>query len=197
MASEVFAIVLAAGTSSRFGATKQLADVAGIPMVRRAVLTANEAFGSATLVVAGHEHGSILDACRETQGFVIINEAFARGIGTSIARGVASLTHVASAVVVLLADQPLVPASHLRAMLHQWSGAHDQIIATGFAGTKGPPVLFPSACFADLCALDGDNGGRALLSDDRFRVATIDCDDAAMDVDTPADLRRISRSARS
>jgi CTP:molybdopterin cytidylyltransferase MocA len=197
MTCNVFAAVLAAGRATRFGATKQLADIGGEPMVRRAVLTANEVFGDRTLVVAGHESDAIARACQGTQGFVLVNEAYADGIGSSIARAVSSLAHAASAVVVILADQPLVTAGHLRSLLDAWSGADRQIVATGFANTAGPPVLFPAACFADLMALDGDNGGRRLLRDTRFEVVTIDFEDAAVDVDTARDLKRISRSVRS
>jgi CTP:molybdopterin cytidylyltransferase MocA len=57
--------------------------------------------------------------------------------------------------------------------------------------------LFPSGCFADLARLEGDSGGRQLLSDKRFQVTEILFEAAAVDIDTPDDLRQISRNARS
>jgi CTP:molybdopterin cytidylyltransferase MocA len=90
----------------------------------------------------------------------------------------------------MLADQPLITAGHLRALIDNWSGADDEIVATSFAESVGPPVLFPRACFDDIAMLEGDSGGKQLLHDERFRLATIQFEAAALDVDTPEDLRQ-------
>ena len=197
MTSEIYAVVLAAGSASRFGSTKQLADIDGRPMVRRAVETATRVCGDRTLLVTGHESGAVARACAGLPGFVTVNDAFADGIGNSIAHAVTALPDQASAVLLLLADQPLVPEEHLQAIVAAWSGSDEEIVASSYDGTRGPPVLFPRGCFSDLAALDGDRGGRHLLDDERFRVTTIACEAAALDVDVPDDLRQISRSARS
>ncbi len=52
-------------------------------------------------------------------------------------------------------------------------------------------MLFASGCFDDLAELEGDNGGRKLLSDSQYDVTTLDFEPAAIDVDMPEDLRRI------
>lgn len=197
MTSEIFAVVLAAGSASRFGSTKQLADVDGRPMVSLAVETAARACGDHTLLVTGHDSAAVARACAGLPGFVTINDTFDDGLGSSIAHAVNALPAQISAILVVLADQPLVRAEHLQAIVAAWSGNSDEIVASSYAGTQGPPVLFPRGCFADLAALDGDRGGRHLLDDGRFRVTTIACEAAALDVDVPDDLRQISRSVRS
>jgi molybdenum cofactor cytidylyltransferase len=191
MAAEIFAAVLAAGSASRFGSTKQLADIDGSPMVRRAVELASRVTGERTLLITGHDSTAVARACAGLPGFVTVNGEFARGIGSSIAHAARLLSPLASAILVLLADQPRIDAKHLEAIVDAWSGDDNQIVATSFAGTSGPPILFPRGCFADLAALDGDRGGRHLLDDSRFRLTTIACDAAALDVDVPEDLRRI------
>jgi molybdenum cofactor cytidylyltransferase len=55
----------------------------------------------------------------------------------------------------------------------------------------GPPTLFPAAFFADLLALDGDHGARALLERDPARVARLPAPEAFLDLDTPADYERL------
>ena len=197
MTSRIFAVVLAAGSASRFGSTKQLAAVDGRPMVSLAVETAARACGDQTLLVTGHDSAAVARACAGLPGFVTVNDAFDHGIGSSIAHAVKALPAQASAILVLLADQPLVRAQHLQAIVAAWSGSNDEIVASSYDGTLGPPVLFPRGCFADLEALDEDHGGRHLFSDERFRVTTIACEAAALDVDVPDDLRQISRSVRS
>lgn len=197
MTPDVYAVVLAAGSASRFGSTKQLADLDGSPMVRRALESASGACGDRTLLVTGYDNAAVARACTGLPGFVTVNESFASGIGGSIAHAVDLLSPLAAAIVIVLADQPAVDARHLAAIVNAWGGNDDEIVTTSYAGTQGPPVLFSRACFADLATLDGDRGGRHLFGDDRFRVTTVACEAAALDVDTPADLTQISRSARS
>lgn len=189
--------MLAAGSASRFGATKQLAELDGVPLVRHAVNVAAEACGDNTVLVLGHDWNAIADACAPLTGFMVINDDYADGQGSSIATAVRSLRHVARAIIVLLADQPMITAEHVQALRDTWNGADDELVATVYADTVGVPVLFPRGCFEELCALQDDTGGRHLLTDKRFGVQRINFEPAAVDIDTPEDLKQISRSARS
>ncbi len=91
----------------------------------------------------------------------------------------------------LHADQPLITTEHLRALEAAWSGADVEIVATAFADTLGPPVLFPSGCFDDLIGLRGDAGAKRLLEDARYSVKQVAFAGAAIDIDTPEDLERL------
>lgn len=184
----VFAVVLAAGYASRFGSAKQLAEADGVALVKRAVDAACGACERNVAVVIGHEWQSVSNACMPFDGFLIVNDSFADGMGSSIAAAVRRLRHVADAVIIMLADQPLVTAEHIRSLVDSWSGAADEIVATAFADTCGPPVLFPRDCFDELAALQGDSGGRHLLENDRFAVKRMIFEGAAVDIDNPADL---------
>jgi molybdenum cofactor cytidylyltransferase len=184
----VFALVLAAGSASRFGSTKQIKRVDGVPLARRAMDAAINVCGNQTALVVGHDWPAVKDACDPRAGFIIYNDRYGDGIGTSIALGTRSLRHVAHAIIVVLADQPLITAGHLQALIDAWSGADDEIVATSFANSMGPPVLFPRACFADIATLEGDAGGKHLLDDARFSLAKVRFEPAAVDIDTPADL---------
>lgn len=187
----VFAIVLAAGSATRFGAAKQLAEVDGKSLVERAVEIANDVCQDRCLLVVGHNHQAVGAACQSQPGFMIVNDNYATGLGTSLALAVKSIRHVASAVIVLLADQPRITSQHVRALADAWDGSDDEIVATSFAGTQGPPVLFPAACFDELAGLTGDRGGRHLFDDQRFRLSTVVFELASIDIDTPEDLTRI------
>jgi molybdenum cofactor cytidylyltransferase len=197
MTPRIFAAVLAAGRASRFGSTKQLADFEGSPMVRRVVQTATRVCGAGTLLVTGHDRAAVARACAGLPGFVTVNHDYRHGIGSSIAHAARVLSSTASAILVILADQPRIPEQHLQAMIDAWSGDDNAIVATSYRGTRGAPVLFPRACFTELTKLDRDSGGRHLINDERFAVRTVECEAAALDVDTPEDLTQISRSARS
>ena len=189
--NRVFAVVLAAGSASRFGCTKQLAEFKNVALVRLATETAFAACADNTALVVGHDWQAVVAACEPIHGFLIVNDQHRAGIGSSIALAVRTLQHSALACIVMLADQPLITAEHVRSLVETWSGADNEIIATAYAGTLGPPVLFPRACYGDLTALAGDSGGRHLFDDDRFTVKHVLFEDAALDIDTREDLNRL------
>ncbi len=195
--SKIFAAVLAAGSATRFGSTKQLATLDGVPLVQRVTNVATAVCANNVVLVLGHDWQAVRDACSPIQGFVVVNDRYADGLGSSIASATRAVQHAAHAIVVLLADQALISAEHVQALCDAWSGADDEIVATAYADTLGVPALFPRGCFAELAGLRGDSGGRHLLSDERFRLKEVVFEPAAVDVDTPDDLKRILRNARS
>ena len=119
----VFAAVLAAGLSSRFGATKQVAELGGVPLVVRAVDTAATVCDGRVITVIGHDWLSVLASVQSRSGFVVQNEDYEHGLGTSIAAAARACRGRADALLVLLADQPLVTAHHLQSLINTWSGA--------------------------------------------------------------------------
>jgi molybdenum cofactor cytidylyltransferase len=189
--SDIAALVLAAGSAKRFGSSKQLAELDGVPLAKRALGVAAKVFGDRTTLVVGHDWKAVTQSCSPLPGFLIVNDLHKSGLGSSIARGTKAVRHTAQAVMVILADQPLVTAEHLRHLRDSWSGADNEIVATGFGGTAGAPVLFPSGCFDDLVKLKGDKGGQHLLSDERFAVRKVVFEPASVDIDTPAALDRL------
>lgn len=186
-----FAVVLAAGRSQRFGASKQLFEVGGVPMVRKAAALARAVCGDFTLLVAGHEWRSVINAADGQCQFVAINENFVDGIGSSIACAARSLAQSADSLLILLADQPLITAEHLSALTCTWSGDQNEIVATAFAGAQGPPVLMPRSTFSDLARLSGDSGARKILDSPKYRLTTVCFEPAAVDIDSPDDLKHL------
>lgn len=195
--NSVYAIVLAAGSATRFGSSKQLAEWNGETLVRRATALATKACGSRSILVAGHNWNAVCGACKPMSGYFVINEKYQAGIGTSLALAVRSIRHVAAAIVVVLADQPLVTAEHLSTLIDRWSGDEREIVASAYANSSGVPALFASGCFDKLSGLAGDQGARQLLNDPAFNVHHVEFDAAATDIDTPADLASLSSIAHN
>ena len=187
----IFAVVLAAGSAERFGSTKQLAEFDGSTLVRRAITMATAACGDRTVLVLGHDWRAVADASAPLSGFMIRNDDYADGLGSSIACATRAVEHVAGAVVILLADQPLISAAHVRRLCDAWTGAGDEIVATEYSGALGVPALFGSSCFDDLAALQGDTGARRLLASGKYRVRGVAFEPAAVDIDRPEDLAKL------
>ena len=193
----VFTIVLAAGSASRFGGDKQTAVFDGTTLVERACSVAADVSGANTVLVAGHNWQIVRDACRPMAGSFMVNENYASGMGSSLALGVRGIRHCAAAVLVMLVDQPLVTAAHLRELITAWSGVPNAIVASHYGDTTGVPAVFGAGCFDALAELSGDAGARTLLQNPAFDVQSVRFEDAATDIDTPDDLSRLANSVRN
>jgi molybdenum cofactor cytidylyltransferase len=160
--SRVVAVVLAAGASRRFGdADKLSADYRGQPLINWAARAATSLPFRAVLGVV-REEGPVATLLRQSGIEVCANAAPERGMGSSIAVGVAAAgAFDPEACLILLGDMPLVTTSHLEAILAAFQGDGDAVVSVSH-GRHSPPSLFGRRHFAALLALDGDEGARAL-----------------------------------
>lgn len=194
----IVGLLLAAGAARRFGAPKLVQHLAGKPLVRWSA----EALQSAvdrTLVVVPPEHVALADALRGLPVGYVTNPEPERGLGSSIARGVAALPDESEAVVVALADEPAVDPRWIVTVIARYRADRERrraaIVAPVFRGTRRHPVLFDGSVFAELSRLDGDGGARAVVERDPGRVALVEFDEAGtIDVDTPEDLARLGQA---
>lgn len=188
MSSEkLFAVVLAAGKSSRFGSLKQLQEFAGISLVGAAVRLAEDTCGPRSILVTGNRWKTVSAACSPLSGFMVVNTEYEKGISSSISAGVRCISDTADGVLLMLADQPLITKQHLQDLVDAFRDSPDSIVASAYAGTSGPPIIFPRSKFAELMALSGDQGARSVLKSAQG-VRLISFEDAALDIDRPGDL---------
>ncbi len=172
-------VLLAAGRGERFGGGKLAADLAGKPLARHAADHLLPIGFAAHIAVTGPDTPPLpgyatvrLDPPGAPQ-----SRSLAIGVAAAGATG-------AQAVLVALADMPLVPATHIAALLAAFDG--DRLASQG-PHSLMPPALFGARHFAALCALDGDRGAGTLL---RGAPALALSADAALDVDCAEDLAR-------
>ena len=195
--ARVGAVVLAAGASSRLGTPKQLLVHEGEALVRRAARAAITAGADPVLVVLGADASHVRVALDGLAGVhAVENERWSDGLASSLAAGVRALLVAApvDAVLVTLADQPLVGATELSALLARF-GEADRIVAAEYAGTIGVPAVIGREHADALLALSGDRGAGAWLRSQGDRVARVPMPAAAMDVDTPDDAARLAAGA--
>jgi molybdenum cofactor cytidylyltransferase len=187
-------VILAAGEAKRFGSAKLVVPVDGVPLVRRAALAAL-ATTTHVIVVSG-AHRELVEACIADLAVErIFNANWAQGLGGSIACGISACGTNADidAAIISLADQALVSTLELNMLLAEHANVPTQIIAAQNGAVLGPPCLFPRAYFAELTSLHGTQGARAVLQHHADQVSAVTMPQAAFDIDTPEDYRRLAR----
>jgi len=161
--------------------------------VRRALAAAPQG----VIVVAGAQAEAVLAALRNLPVRLVINARWEEGMSTSIQAALDALPADVLGVLILLADHPFVPLEHLQALVSTWRAQPRAIVATAYDAGRGVPAIFPCARFAELRALRGDSGARGVLQARAAEVIGIACPQAAIDIDTEADLQRLGAAARA
>jgi molybdenum cofactor cytidylyltransferase len=188
--ARIGAVLLAAGSASRFGTPKQLLAIDGVPMVRRIAIAALAAGLSPVMVVTGAHGEEVSASLAGLDVHEVVHGDWASGMGGSLAAGIRAIVKQAAslqAVMVLLADQPSIGSADLEGMLQAHGEAAGRIVAARYDGHLGAPCLFPRTCLDDLSVLHGARGARVLLERYASNVEAYDLPSAAFDIDTPAD----------
>jgi len=189
----VAGVLLAAGRSSRMGGRNKLliADAQGVPMVAR-VADALLASGAAPVVaVLGHQAGAVAAALAGRNVACLENADFAAGMAGSLRVGLAALPRGVTAAVICLGDMPLVTGELLARLIAAYDPARGRLIVVPTCqGKRGNPVLWDRAYFAEMAALEGDMGARALVLKHAAQVVEVEVGDDAVlrDFDTPDSL---------
>ena len=195
MPMSVAAIILAAGASRRLGQPKQLLVYGGETMIERVIRQASECGATPVIAVLGAYHEMIGEAVRSSNFTPVVNSAWEQGISSSIQAGLTAVEEAAPhalGALVLACDQPRLSAEHLRAMLEVFRAqAAQAIVASAYQGVLGTPAVFPCEVFAELRALRGDKGARALLMQPPCPLVSLPFPGGEIDIDLPVDVTHI------
>jgi molybdenum cofactor cytidylyltransferase len=188
------ALILAAGSGSRMGRLKQLLPYNGGSLVQNAVAQAREAGFEPVVVVIGAESKLMRTELAPLPAEIVENSDWQLGMGSSIVCGMRLIQRVApesAAVLILLADQPLVTADHLRNMRALLS--HDcSAVAAQYEGSAGVPAIFQRRVFSALLSLAPQTGAKQMLRSLGEAVKLFPVPEAGTDVDTPEDYARLT-----
>jgi CTP:molybdopterin cytidylyltransferase MocA len=190
-------VLLAAGQGSRLGQPKALVELDGQTLAERGAGLLR-AGGAAPIVVVTGAVALDLPGVR-----TVYNEEWRTGMGSSLRAALQALratpaSQAPGAVVVALADQPLVgPESVARLIAAYRAGA--SVAVAAYQGKPRNPVLLAREHWPEVIALaTGDQGARAFLRARPGLVTLVECGDTGSpdDIDTAADLARIAARLR-
>jgi nicotine blue oxidoreductase len=187
----ISAVLLAAGSGSRFGGRKLLAPYRGRPLIESSLANLAQAPVDETVVVVGDDAKMLRAVCEPFGVRVVDNPDWEQGQSTSVQAGLLALGPEVRAAVVLLADQPLVGAGAVERLVAAFEGGARVAVAT-YDAKRRNPVLFSRAVWPLLLEeLSGDEGARAVLRRHPDLLTEVPCDGVGdpADVDTAEDLR--------
>jgi len=186
-AAKVYAVVLAAGRSSRMGGpNKLMAHFAGKPLIRQTVERALSSKVSGAVVVTGHQAARIREALDGLEIGFAHNADFASGLSSSLKTGIAAVPDDAAGALIQLGDMPAISSADLDRLISAFRKAGGQaIVRATHHGKRGNPVILPCALFAAVAQLEGDTGARHLVEAGLMPVVDVEIGEgAAIDVDT-------------
>jgi molybdenum cofactor cytidylyltransferase len=190
-ARRIEAILLAAGESRRMGYPKPLLRVGAESFIVRTTALALDVASRLVIVLGAHADRVRPAIARDSRITIVENPNYLRGQLSSLKAGLAEATAGgADAVLVHLADHPMVAPATFRALVDAYRRTAKLIVVARCHGRRGHPVIFDRAVFAELMAAPEDQGARVVVNAEAARVAYVDVDDpgVVLDLDTPADL---------
>jgi molybdenum cofactor cytidylyltransferase len=197
--AKIAAIVLAGGRSSRMGpGNKLLEPIAGKPIVAHVAGAALKSGADPVIVVTGFDAPRVAVALGELSVTIVHNAAFDDGLSSSLKAGLSALPPDSDGALILLGDMPAIEGSVLSALMAAFTG-RDAICVPVHDGRRGNPVLWGAAYFDEIMRLSGDVGAKSLMARHSEHVTEVPAgsDSIFADVDTPADLARLTRDARA
>ena len=188
LTASVAGILLAAGQGSRLGQPKAQVRLGGASLAVRGARLLGDGGAAPVIVVTGA-------VAVDLPGVITVhNPQWRTGMGSSLAAGLATVPDGCAAVVVALADQPLVGPAAVARLIGAF-GAGATVAVAAYDGRPRNPVLLAREHWAEVTTLAaGDEGARPFLRAHPELITAVECGDTGRpdDVDTPADLERIA-----
>lgn len=193
------AIILAAGMSKRMGTPKLLLPLNGAPIIYHSIALALQEKLYPIVIIAGQyieEIRNVMKDCPEIT--FLYNPDYQSGIASSLKLGIGALCNQVDAAMIFLGDQPFVHEQVIRSIRTEYEKDKDKgisIVRPRYAGQQGHPILFDSDLFGHFATIEGDEGGRSIISSHKDYLKLIDFSEHlwGMDIDTPDDYEKIRK----
>jgi len=194
---KIAGLLLAAGLSKRMGAVNKLTlKIGGVEMVRRAARNLIDC-GLDVFVVLGHERDDVAAALSGLDVTLVDNSDYREGQPSSMRAGLKAIGGDYDAVIVALADQPLLDARDLTGLLAAYEGSDEtKIMIPFYGGERGNPIVLPRAIVEEIGERPVNFGCRKFIEGNPDRIAVYQApnDHFTQDIDTPEALAALEHA---
>jgi molybdenum cofactor cytidylyltransferase len=183
-------ILLAAGSSSRLGQSKQLLKIGTETLLEHSAKAALDSGASKVIVVLGADEKIHRERLANYQPEIIYNAVWQKGMGSSIKAGLNIITDaqsVSDAVIIMVCDQPLIKSDNIKNLISKFKETGSAIVASSYNNAFGVPALFDKSLFPELRKLDDEHGAKKIIHQHSDQVITVDFPGGAIDIDTLED----------
>jgi molybdenum cofactor cytidylyltransferase len=189
---KVWAIVLAAGASTRMKKQKLLLPFNGKTIIETVIQNILADLGNNILVVLGSHHLEIKNQIGKLPVKTCMNQNYAEGMLSSVICGFRALPAEANAALVFLGDQPQIPGEVTRLVIKAWQNSEKGIVIPVTNGRRGHPVLIETKYKSEIEKLDPEKGLRQLMEKFAEDVEETECNlpEILRDIDTPEEYSR-------
>ena len=194
----VAAVILAGGRSTRMGEAKQLLPLGDSTVLGQTIATVQSSAVDEIILVLGAAASAIQEKLDLKGIRVAENSAYTEGMSTSLRVGLSAISPEVQGALIVLADQPFLQPSTLDLLIDHYRQGAAQIVVPTWQGTRGNPVLLDRCVFADVMALQGDVGCRAIFGkcQDSLLMVEVEDEGILLDIDHREDYERMVRRAR-
>jgi len=197
----ITAIVPAAGLSARMGQNKLLMRFDGKSLIEHAVDTLMTSGVDEIIVVLGHEANRIRSRLEGKNVHFVDNPDYRTGLSASVRAGIEAAPKGSDAMMIYLADQPLLEADEIRRLILAFAEAKragKSIVVPFFGNERGNPVILDASYREMVLDIVGDVGCRRIVKKHPEQVFAVQMqtDHVVRDVDTPEDFLRVHREER-
>jgi molybdenum cofactor cytidylyltransferase len=196
----IWAIVLAAGESTRMGTPKMILPYEGMTIIEKVLENILASDIEKVVAVLGSHKNEVLKVIERFPVLHCYNNNFKNGMLSSVKCGFEFLPGNFHAAMVFLGDQPMVETSVINKMIDVYSGSGKGILVPVFENQRGHPLMADKKYRDEIINLDDPEGLKGLLRrhpDDLLEVAT-ENPSVLKDIDTMEDYNNhINKSSQT
>jgi molybdenum cofactor cytidylyltransferase len=189
--NDIWAIILAAGASTRMKKQKMLLPFMDSTIIETVIQNANHAVGKNIMVVLGSHHDEIARQIQHQDVKTCSNENFMSGMLSSVICGFRALPETAKAALVFLGDQPQISGVVAKKVMDAWIKSGKGIVIPVFDGKRGHPALIETKYKIDIENLNPEKGLRSLYQKITNDINEVECNSPEIlrDIDTVEDYK--------
>ncbi|MGC8783147.1 MAG: nucleotidyltransferase family protein [Armatimonadota bacterium] len=190
---DIVAVILAAGASTRMGRPKMLLPFGNSTVIETVIGNVTTSRVTHAVVVLGYGWTQIFRLIEHLPAEVIVNPRPERGMISSVQWALAQMNQSVDGMLVVLGDQPLIPAWVHDALITAFAYHPESIVVPTYGGKRGHPVLFSARFREEILGLPEDKGLNTLLHahPDAVYEVPVDTDTILLQMNTPEQYRQM------